>query len=167
MLVKVFLYFVAMCVAIGALLALLADPLFLRAPKDRDLISLFQAHRATFERLRQMAAEDSGVVSHFAESRLDVRLSEARRQEYKRLLPKVGSGLVITTSHSAVRFRLASGGLLAIGPGWLKGIEYVTSSVDREGTVVDDLDHPAALAAGGVYLRQIEPHWFVVFQNTH
>jgi len=164
MFTKVALYLFLCFIAIGAILVWLADPLYLKAPKDRELFTVFQDHRAAFEQLRQMATEDS--VSYFSESHLDTRLSDTRRQKYKSLLSEIRHGLTVTTNKQSVRFIFASGGLFAIGPGWLKGIEYLPGSADREGAIAENLDHLASLATGGVYLRQIEPNWFVIVQKT-
>jgi hypothetical protein len=160
---------VALCLAIvlgaiGAFLLWLADPLYLKAPNDNDLLIIFHNNRSAFEKLCRMATEDS--ESYISESNLDVKLSGERRQEYKSLLSGIHSGLIVTTSTQSVRFIFANGGLSAIGPEWLKGIEYLPKDVAREGTVVKDLDHPALLATGGVYLRLIEPAWFLILQKT-
>ena len=165
MLTKVAVGLVVCFIAVGALLFWVVDPLYLKAPKDRELIKVFQDHRAAFEQLRQMATEDS--VSYLTESDLDARLSDMRRQKYKSLLSEIRPSLTVTTYKQSVRFIFASGGgLLAIGPGWLKGIEYLPGGTDREGVVLENLDQPASLATGDVYLRQIEPNWFVFVQKT-
>jgi hypothetical protein len=58
-----------------------------------------------------------------------------------------------------------SGGLSAISSGWLKGIEYVPGSFEKKGVILQNLDGANTLSAG-VYLRQIEPNWFIVYQRT-
>jgi hypothetical protein len=142
----------------------MADPLYLKAPKDRELFTVFHDHRAAFEKLRQMATEDS--LSYFSKSDLDARLSDQRKREYKNLLSEIRSGLVVTTDSQMAKFIFAGGGLSAIGPGWDKGIVYVPGSTDRAGVIRDNLDRPASLATGEVYLRQIEPKWFIIFEKT-
>ena len=165
MFTKIVLGLVVCIIAIGAILFWVVDPLYLKAPKDRELIKVFQDHRAAFEQLRQMATEDS--VSYLTESDLDTRLRDMRRQKYKRLLSEIRPSLTVRTDKQSVRFIFASGGgLLAIGPGWLKGLEYLPGSTNREGVVLENLDQPASLATGEVYLRQIEPNWFVIVQKT-
>jgi hypothetical protein len=52
----------------------------------------------------------------------------------------------------------------AIGPGWVKGIEYVPGGYSREGVLSADLDGARKLPAR-VYIRQIEPNWFVFYQR--
>jgi hypothetical protein len=165
MFTKVALGLIVGFIAVGAILFWLADPLYLKAPKDRQLITVFQGHRAAFEKLRQMAAEDS--MWNFSESHLDARLGDKRRQEYKSLLSEIRPGLSVGRGYQTTRFIFAVGGLSAIGPEWVKGIEYVPGSIDREGVVLENLDQLASLATGGVYLRQIEPNWFVIFQKTN
>ncbi len=164
MFAKVALGVVICFIAIGAFLFWLADPLYLKAPKDRKLIMIFQDHRAAFEKLPQMAAEDS--VWDFSESHLDARLSDKRRQEYKSLLSEIRPAPSVGRGDETTRFVFAFGGLSAIGPEWVKGIEYIPGSTDRVGVVLENLDQLASLAWGGVYLRQIEPHWFVFVQKT-
>lgn len=163
-LTKVTLGLVVCLIAVGAILFWVIDPLYLKAPKDRELIKVFQDHRAAFEQLRQMATEDS--VGYLTESDLDTRLSDTRRQKYKSLLSEIRPSLTVTADKGLVRFIFASGGgLLAIGPGWLKGIEYAPGSTAREGGILENLDQPASLAWGDVYLRQIEPNWFIIVQK--
>lgn len=164
MFAKFALGLVVCLIAIGAILYWMADPLYLRAPKDRKLITFFQDHRAAFEKLRQMAAEDS--AGYLSESHLDARLGDKRNQEYKSLLSEIRPCRSMGGDYQTTRFIFAGGGLLAIGPGWAKGIEYVPESTDRVGPVLENLDQPASLPMGGVYLRQIEPKWFVFFQKT-
>lgn len=152
-------------IAVGATLFWLADPLYLRAPKDRELIKVFQDHRAAFEQLQQMAVEDS--IWDLNEAHLDARLDDKRKQEYKRLLSEIRLGLGAGRDYDEkTRFIFAAGGLSAIGPEWVKGIEYIPGSTAHVGDVVENLDQPASLAWGGMYLRQIEPKWFVFFQKT-
>ena len=156
MLTKVALGVVVCIFAIGAILFWLADPLYLKAPKDRELIKVFQDHRAAFEQLRQMATEDSMGI--FSESDLDAGLGDKRRQEYKSLLSEIRPGVLVAKDYDGrTRFIFAEGALLAIGPEWIKGIEYVPGSTAREGDVLKNLDQPASLPWGDVYLRQIEP----------
>jgi hypothetical protein len=164
MFTKVVLGLVVCFIAVGAILFWLADPLYLKAPKDRELITAFQDHRAAFEKLRHMAAEDS--AGYLSESHLDARIGDKRREEYKSLLTEIRPCRSVGGDYQTTRFIFAGGGLLAIGPGWAKGIEYVLGSTDHVGPVLENLDQPASLAMGGVYLRKIEPNWFVFVQKT-
>jgi hypothetical protein len=63
-----------------------------------------------------------------------------------------------------VRFIYAGGGLSAIGPGWGKGIEFVPDDYRRKGSIAQNLDEARKLPPN-VYLREIEPHWFIFYQR--
>jgi hypothetical protein len=65
---------------------------------------------------------------------------------------------------NVVRFIFAGGGLSAIGPGWVKGIEYVAVDCKRVWDIVHNLDK-ARLLPAGVYLRPIERKWFIFYQR--
>jgi hypothetical protein len=160
--------FVLVCFALGALVFWMADPLNLRAPKDQKLLTLFHDHRAAFERLRQMATEDlqQKKASYFNESCFYGKLDEMRKQEYKPLVSEIYHGLTVTVDYDATaRFCFAGGGMiLAIGPGWVKGIQYVPGNYERKGHVVQNLDEANTLPPG-VYLREIEPNWFIFYQR--
>lgn len=146
---------VVIFVVASALLFRMADPLYLKAPTDDELITNFQQHRAAFERLRDLVLKNR-------ETR------ETNRKEFQSLKSEISSGLTVVSDLKSVRFIFAGGGLSAIGPGWLKGIEYVpgrVATVGREGDILKNLDQPASLAEGGVYLRLIEPNWFIVFEK--
>ena len=151
---------------LGIFLFWLADPLNFRAPKDQKLIKVLQDHREAFEKLRSMAVEDSSSLSYFSESTLrKSKLSETRQKEYERLLSEIRPGLIETVDNdNVVRFIFASGGLLSIGPGWLKGIEFIPGNFEREGIAASNLDKMRT-AAPGVYLRAIDSNWFLLYQR--
>ena len=131
---------------------------------DQNLIDLFRAHRAAFERLRDMAIEDSIVQSYFRASSGINNLSTLRQQEYTNNIKQISSGLIVTVDgHSRVSFIFTTSGTSAIGPGSFKGIEYISESHEKRGVVVENLDNTSLLSTG-VYLRIIEPKWFVVYQ---
>lgn len=133
------------------------------ASADAKVIGIFEAHRGEFERLRQMATEDMRTASFFSETNISNGLPEPRRNEYKHLL-NVSPGLQVGTNYDgSVRFIFASAGE-AIGPGWAKGIEFIPDGQKVIGTQRDTLDDPAKLPQG-VYLRKVEPRWFVFFQR--
>jgi hypothetical protein len=149
---------------VGALVFWAADPLQIKAPSDQELIAFFQAHRGELESLRRMATEDMHAQSYFSESKLDGIFSEVRRQKYQRLL-KIKSGLIVTVNYDeSVRFICALGGLSAIGPGWAKGIQFLPQGTKQIGVQVKTLDNERTLPAG-VYLREIVPDWFILFQR--
>jgi len=152
-------------VFVGAFLFWMSDPLYLKAQNDRELIAVFREHRPAFEKLRNMVIEDS--VSYLSESQMDGRLNDARKHAYQSLLSEIRPRLIVVSDLKSVRFVFASGGLSAIGPGWLKGIEYEPRSVYGPGEIQGSLDQPSSLEEGGVYLRQIEPKWFVFLQKDN
>jgi hypothetical protein len=155
--------FIMVCCALGAFVFWMVDPLNLRSPKDQTLLTLFHDHRPAFEELCQMVTEDSPQDYYFSKSHLGERLNEMRKQEYKRLLSEICPDLIVTISpDGTARFIFAGGGLSAISAGWIKGIEYVPGSYEREGLIMQNLDKANRLPPG-VYFRQIEPKWFIVY----
>jgi hypothetical protein len=136
----------------------------LSAPSDDTLIKTFQSHRDNFERLRQMATEAMHQMSSFSESTISTALPESRRNEYKNLL-KVSPGLVVGANYDgSIRFIFVSDESMAIGPGWAKGIQFIPAEAKPIGSRTDNLDDTQKLPAG-VYLREIEPRWFVFYQR--
>ena len=70
----------------------------------------------------------------------------------------------VIAGQGEVEFTFTWGGLLAIGPEWRKGIEYLPE-VDENDVIVQNLDNPGKLPPG-LYLRQIEPHWFIFYDDN-
>jgi len=97
-------------------------------------------------------------------------VSWTRKNKYWLLLAKIGHGVKILQSEGIVRFVFAGGGLLAIGPGWLKGIEYVPVDDNRNnrraGRIVENNLDQANVLPPGVYLRRITDNWFILYQRT-
>jgi hypothetical protein len=164
---KMALGFVIVCCALGALVFWMDDPLNLRAPKDQSLLTLFHDHRATFQKLRQMATEDLEQKNavYYNQTASYGKLDEMRKQEYKHLLSEIHGHSVAPGYDGAVGFAFAGGGLSAISPGWSKGIVYLPGNYARGAHIVQNLDKANKLPAG-VYLRQIESNWFIVYQRT-
>lgn len=133
-------------------------------PEDQDLIAIFHAHRQTFEELQAMAGEDAQRGWYLGASDPST-LDQSRQNEYKKLISQIRPGLEVAMNGSTgvVRFIFAGQGS-AIGPGWAKGIEYVPGDHTREGILSADLDGARKLPAN-VYIRQIEPKWFVFYQR--
>jgi hypothetical protein len=146
---------------IAALLFWVADPYHLTAPSDQKLMTRFHDHRAAFEELRQMATEDVRYGSfnlHYGE-----KLSGLRRQKYRQLLSEIRPCLNVMAGVDGVDFDFAWGGGSTIGPDWSKGIEYIPGDYKKSGfELLPDLDQPAALPPG-MYVREIEPHWFIFY----
>lgn len=171
-------------VIFAAVAVWMADPLNLRAPKDGKLIGIFYAHREAFEKLHQMAAEDLARGLRFKSHFEGTKISEARRKEYERLLsgirPRPSMG---TDDGGGMVFVFADGGILAIGPGWEKGIEYIPRAYATNGAIyatetkgtnyrqqwqgvdLTNLNNAQALPAN-LYLRPIESNWFIFYQRT-
>ena len=141
----------------------LSDPLYIRAPKDDHLVATFRKHRSEFETLKQLAT--SKQIVFFSESEVVGALSDAEKESVRTLISKIGLGLTGSGSISGLRVVFAAGGISAVGPEWIKGIEYVDDDGEREGQVKNSLDHPASLAWGGAYIRKVEPHWFVFLEK--
>ena len=153
---------VAIC-ASAAILYLMDDPYFLRAPKDNELIGTFRDHRLLFEQLRSMVMDDQKLLG--GSLRFQAQVGLERRQSYDRVLSEIPGRMMLAADRGYVRFIFATGGLAAFGSGWLKGIVYLSDDSPTNGVVlVNNLDHPRSLKIGNVYLRQIEPHWFIIFQ---
>lgn len=160
--------FIVVCCALGALVFWMADPLNLSAPSDKDLLTLFHDHRTAFERLRQMATEDLQQKNavYYNQTASYGKLDEMRKQEYKHLLSEIHGHSVAPGYDGAVGFAFAGGGLSAISPGWSKGIVYIPGNYARGAHIVQNLDKANKLPPG-VYLRQIEQNWFIVYQRTN
>jgi hypothetical protein len=133
-------------------------------PKDQELIATFYADRKAFERLREMAAEDARRRWYLGVSDPST-LGRSRRSEYKNLMPQINPKLqaAMNGTTGVMRFIFAGEGT-AIGPGWVKGIEYVPGDDSREGVLLPDLNKAARLPAN-VYIREIEPTWLIFYQR--
>jgi hypothetical protein len=200
------------CIGIMTGLFWMADPLNLTAPKDEKLTAIFHTHRTAFEKLQQMAAEAARYGwyfnSFFEGANLDEKyrqkyendprygwyfkspyfeggkLNESRRKEYKDLVSEINPGLTIGTDYdNSMCFRFAGGGMLASGPGWAKGMEYLPGSYETNGAVygkceinwliykpqwkgniLTNLDNARTLPAS-IYLRHVESNWFIYYQR--
>jgi hypothetical protein len=185
---KIVLPLIVMCLAVVAAFAFYWDRSWgrdssfgLDISTDGQLIAIFQDHRAAFEKLQQMAAEDAALGWYLGTSETN-KISGSRRQEYKRLMSEVRPGLIIGMDYGTMRFIFAGDGT-AISPGWAKGIEYVPGSnetngaiyglLEEEGTnyqhwkglLLTNLDSAQTLPAN-VYMRPIESNWFIFYQRS-
>ena len=133
-------------------------------PKDQELISTFHAHRQAFEQLQEMVTQDARRGWYLAGNDPH-KPDQPRRDEYKNLISQIRPGLQVamTGPTGVVRFIFASEGT-AIGPDWVKGIEYVPGDYAGEGVSLHDLDKAASLPAH-VYVREIEPRWLIFYQR--
>jgi hypothetical protein len=156
--------FVLIASLVVSLFALyLGDPLFLRAPNDESIINLFREHHGELSQLQRMASDDG--VGYLSASHLDGISNMKRKQEYASLLAQIRPGLIVARSNHSTRFILASGGLSAIGPGWMKGIEHFDEGFQPTGIPSQELDRPSTLPIGAVSIRKIDSNWFIVFQR--
>jgi hypothetical protein len=133
-------------------------------PKDQELISTFHAHRQAFEQLQEMATQDARRGWYLAGNDPH-KPDQPRRAEYKNLISQIRPGLQVamTGPTGVVRFIFVGEGT-AIGPDWVKGIEYVPGDYEGEGVLLPDLDKAASLPAR-VYIREIEPRWLIFYQR--
>ena len=148
-------------------------------PKDQELLAIFNAHHGAFQRIQQMATEDSrrglyldSSIFYVPDPSQPNHFEKSRQQEYTNLISEirpsqrvviVGLGIVTIFEVTSVRFIFAGGGT-AIGPDWVKGIEFVPGDFRRDGVLLTNLDGASALPAN-VYLRQIETNWFIFYQR--
>jgi hypothetical protein len=93
------------------------------------------------------------------------KLQQSRLDGYKRLISEIRPGLQVAMNGTTgvMRFIFAGEGV-AIGPGWAKGIEYVPGDYGKEGVPLPDLNKAVSLPAS-VYIREIEPKWFIFYQR--
>lgn len=162
---RVALAFASVCAGIGVLCSSHADSLGVKVPPDEAILSLFGKHRDEFERLRQMVTEDKHTfrMSVFNESTIASLTPETGRNAYRNLL-QLSPGMTVGVNYDdSVRFVFASNGQ-AVGSGWAKGLEFVPTGAKMIGTKLANLDGSSKILPG-VYLRQIDPRWFLFYQQ--
>ena len=170
-LIKIFCYSLLSILVIGSgIIFWMADPFFLKDPKDQYMIDVFNEKKTYFERVSQLVL--SSQIDGY-ETASD--LSHPEKEEYKRLISKISPGISVykqfsfninsTKSIGLVLFEFAGGGLSTIGPEWGKGIEYISGDPKNEGKIVTSLDNLSSLPAGNIYLKKIAPQWFIYFMN--
>jgi hypothetical protein len=170
--------FLALILLLVAVVFWMADPLNFRAPKDQKLIAIFHAHREAFEKIQQMATEDAqhGLYLHAPFFDEGSKFDKSRQEEYEKLISEIRPGLHVSIDgrEKGMSFTFAGGGLLAIGPGWEKGINYEPNSFEVNGVtyqnryvgvILTNLDNACVLPDGTTYIRQIEPHWFLFYSR--
>jgi hypothetical protein len=153
--------FAILCCVTGVFISWRADPHNSRAPSDQELIAAFHDHHADFERMRQVKSQ---VLRHVAKKDSDVG-SAAPDEGSNKELSKMPPILTIGVDYDGTtRFVVAEGEFMAVGSGWGKGITYIPGDPSKKGNILPDLDNARKLPPG-VYIRQIEPHWFVFYQR--
>ena len=132
--------------------------------KDAELIAVFKERRGDFEKLKQMAMEDSGSIGYISEKTLKKSsLSEGRQNDYATLLSRIRPGLSVGAGPQQVTFHFAQGGAaLAIGRSWTKGITYLPGGA-KGCTVVKNLDERHV--DDGVYVVPIEADWYLIYSQ--
>lgn len=162
---------ILVCLTLLAGVFWMADPLNLRAPSDQKLTSIFHAHREAFEKIQQMATEDAqhGLYApYFGEGS---KFDKSRQKEYENLISNIHPGLHVSIDprEKGISFTFAGGGLLAIGPGWEKGIKFEPSDVTNQGryigVVSTNLDNVGGLESGTTYIRPLGSNWFIFYQR--
>lgn len=150
-------------VVLGAFYLWSCNPFKLGAPNDQELVTLFRGHREAFDRLRTMGIEDAQVISYVSEDNLkQSSLTQARRDEYIRLLSGIRRDLVMGVDANEVAFSYWGGGVgLAIARSWKKGIAYLPNGPKKVGVIVNSLDKLPA--DDGVYLVPIEGNWYLLY----
>jgi hypothetical protein len=137
----------------------------IEAPSDQELIALYQEHRSEFDRLRELATEDMRIQSYFNEATIDRIAPVSRRLEYQRLL-RLRAGLAVGVDYNGnVRFIFATRGS-AVSHSWAEGIQYSTPVSRLPGKPVATTDSAMSLPEG-IYLRELAPHWFILFQKDN
>lgn len=136
-----------------------------KSPRDQELIDTFRTHREALENLRALAVQDGEWRLSEATLR-ESKLSDPQQSDCRRLLREIWPGMSVGVDYDhSVRFVFASGGVgLSIGPGWVKGITYIPGDYTRDGVLSPDLNK-LTKAPDNVYLRQLEPHWFLFYQR--
>ena len=137
-----------------------------RAPDDEKLLASFRSHRESFEQLRKLVTEDAKYDGYFSSSHLDSRIDEGRRAQYKELLDSVSDHLsVIVNQDGSIKFNVSEGGILSVGPGWSKGMEYIPGDVRKSGTLVSSLNRASSMGEG-IYLKRIDDRWFLFYERA-
>jgi hypothetical protein len=164
-LMKFVLIFGFLISTVAVVIFLLIDPINLRAPPDRQLVSAFHAHREVFEDLKNMALEDSQHGWYLGVSDSS-KIAESRQEKYKNLISQIRPSVDVRMDghDDNIRFNFAGGGLLAIGPGWVKGIVYVPENGKIDGRMVANLDSAFRLPPN-IYFRTIVSNWFIYYQK--
>lgn len=144
-------------------------------PSDSALERQFIAHRGDFERLANMASEDTHIVcvtngftrldTNASWPRKDVGISPARWDEYKRLFAPAGisNGISKDVDPTRLFFHIAARGLVTTGDE--KGIVYSRAPLQP---VLQSLDRrpPDALYQEGhvTAYKEIDKDWYIYYR---
>lgn len=150
----------------------MSAPVFGEEPDDKPddvLIANFLTHRAEFERVREMLAEDT-TITRVGDSWTDPStLDPARVAEYRRLFKIIGTPRGITVSHyrGSIEF-------MSTGHGWVassssKGYLYFMGDPILKGgplKLVDSLDGYGWHSEHTFVVRHIEGPWYLYFERS-
>jgi len=142
------------------------DPFKWSASSDEELIVFFKNHNNELTKLSQMVIDDRKILSYYTKSSISGSFSDLRAKEYRDLISTLPNNIIITVDHNQiVRFIFSGGGLLAIGGGWIKGIEYMPDVFEKSSNILQNLNDVSALRPN-VYLRKIEASWYIIYQYS-
>ncbi len=148
------------------------SPLFGEEPDDKPddvLIANFNAHRAEFERVREMSTEDTTMTRVDENWTNPSTLDSARVAEYRRLFTIIGTGRGITVRHEPDRMEFMS-----TSHGWVassssKGYLYFKGNPNLKGgplKLVDNLDGYGWHSQYTFVIRHIEGDWYLYFERS-
>lgn len=133
---------------------------------DDELIANFHAHRADFEKLRNMIKQDEGLDRvtldrNISDSRM-LRVGLERLAEYRVLLEKVGAtgGIAASSDRKTIEIVSTRRGFTTHGSE--KGYLHIEGMLDKE--LLSELDHFSVNDMGSG-LRQIEGNWYLYFEG--
>ena len=129
---------------------------------DRDLISLYRDHIVGFEKLRKMLYYDKNIG--YNNGVLVGGVDDVRKNEYIGLITEIDPNMNMCMDYNGtIRFIFLIDGLMAIGPGKCKGIEYTPTDNKERYDIVGSLDSMQD-AKPGVYMRRLAPNWYIFIQ---
>lgn len=147
---------------------LMSDPYRWSAPSDEELMQFFENHHDEFIVLAEMVINDRKKLSSLTKSNINGQVNTARAQEYQKLMSSFPKNITITVNHnSIVRFVFSRRGILAIGRGWMKGIQYMPERFERSSNLVESLNDLSGFPPNeyNEYFKRIEPTWYVLYVN--
>lgn len=130
------------------------DPYHLGAPKDIELIEMFEKNRTVFEELHSMAEQEGEAI--IVPSIPNNKISSFRKSQYDSLLSKIGNPTLIL-GENRIKWIYASGGMQSIGPTWTKGISFDVNCNKNE--LRRSLDLFPKPLEDQVYCRAIKGNW--------
>jgi len=135
------------------------DARYLRAPSDMELQAILAKNKVQFKQIHEMLIADA--INYVRVGERQLKISEARQNEYVKLLTEVGAS-VVRSNGSTSKFIYASSGLSLFSFEWQKGIEYGEDACGRE---IDSLDDPSNFDVDMPYCRKIDGEWYLIFEK--